>query len=114
MYVGARPAFADADSATWNISPEEIEKKYYRKDKGDHPCPPLWQSMRYGRVSARLQWKYSLYVIEDATESLGATYKNRHTGVFGDLGIFSFNGNKTSLQAAAEWWLAMMKKGWSI
>ena len=38
--------------------------------------------------------KYNLFVIEDAAESLGAKYKNKHTGTFGDLGCFSFNGNK--------------------
>jgi len=38
--------------------------------------------------------KYNLYVIEDATESLGATYREKQTGTLGDFGCFSFNGNK--------------------
>jgi len=38
--------------------------------------------------------KYSVYLIEDAAESLGSVYKNKYTGTYGDIGIYSFNGNK--------------------
>ena len=38
--------------------------------------------------------EYNIPVIEDAAESLGSLYKNKHSGTFGDIGVFSFNGNK--------------------
>lgn len=94
MYVGARPVFIDVDSATWNILPEEIEKNITEKTKAIIPVHLYGNPCDMEEI-CKIARKYSLYVIEDATESLGATYKNRHTGVFGDLGIFSFNGNKT-------------------
>ena len=39
--------------------------------------------------------EYQLVVVEDAAESLGSRYKDQHTGTFGQMGVFSFNGNKT-------------------
>ncbi|MFZ5906252.1 MAG: aminotransferase class V-fold PLP-dependent enzyme [Nitrospirota bacterium] len=93
MYVGAKPVFADVDIHTWNIDPAEIEKKITKKTKAilivhlyGNPCD-MDRVMKIAR-------KYKLYVIEDATESLGATYKSKFTGTFGDFGCFSFNGNK--------------------
>ena len=94
MYVGARPVFVDVDSSTWNISPEEIEKNITEKTKAIIPVHLYGNPCDMEEI-CKIARKYSLYVIEDATESLGATYKNRYTGTFGDLGIFSFNGNKT-------------------
>ncbi|WP_275375522.1 DegT/DnrJ/EryC1/StrS family aminotransferase, partial [Xenorhabdus bovienii] len=41
-----------------------------------------------------LSEKYSVPIIEDAAESLGSKYKNKHSGTFGKLGVYSFNGNK--------------------
>src|SRR3990172_1904658 len=94
MYVGARPVFVDVDSSTWNISPEEIEKNITEKTKAIIPVHLYGNPCDMEEI-CKIARKCSLYVIEDATESLGATYKNRYTGTFGDLGIFSFNGNKT-------------------
>ena len=42
----------------------------------------------------KISKRYNLKVIEDAAESLGSFYKNKHTGTYGDLGVLSFNGNK--------------------
>lgn len=93
IYVGAKPVFVDIDIETWNISPKEIERNITKNTKAIIPVH------LYGNPCAMeeivdIAKKNNLYVIEDATESLGATYKNKYTGTFGDFGCFSFNGNK--------------------
>lgn len=93
MYVGAKPVFVDVDMNTWNIDPDEIEKNITEKTKAillvhlyGNPC-----DMEH---IMKIADKHNLHVIEDATESLGAKYKGKFTGTFGDFGCFSFNGNK--------------------
>ncbi|MDK2820359.1 MAG: perosamine synthetase [Clostridia bacterium] len=93
LYVGATPVFADVDRETWNINPEEIRKVISTKTKAiilvhlyGNPCQ-MDEIMDIAN-------EHGLYVIEDATESLGATFKGKMTGTFGDIGCFSFNGNK--------------------
>jgi len=92
-YCGAKPVFADCLLDTWNINPEDIVKKITPKTKAiiavhlyGNPCD--MDSI------LDIAKKYNLYVIEDAAESHGATYKNKKTGSFGDAGTFSFFGNK--------------------
>jgi perosamine synthetase len=92
-YVGSTPVFVDIDPETWNIDPVEIEKAITSRTKAiivvhlyGNPCN------MYPIIA--LAKKYGLYIIEDACESLGAIYCNQQTGTFGDIGCFSFNGNK--------------------
>lgn len=92
-YVGARPVFVDVDVKTWNISARSVEEHITKKTKAIIPVH-LYGNPCEMKALLEIAKKNKLYVIEDATESLGATYKNRHTGTFGDLGCFSFNGNK--------------------
>lgn len=92
-YLQAKPVFADVDIDTWNISPKDLEKKITKKTKAIIPVHLYGNPCNMDEIMA-IANKYKLYVIEDATESLGATYKKKHTGTFGDLGCFSFNGNK--------------------
>ena len=92
-YVGATPRFADVDIRTWNISPEEIEKNITKKTKAIIPVHLYGNPCEMDAIM-KIAKKCGLFVIEDATESLGATYKGKYTGTFGDLGCFSFNGNK--------------------
>lgn len=93
MYVGARPVFVDVDFKTWNISPDEIRKGITGKTKAIIPVH-LYGNPCNMEAIMKIAAEHKLYVIEDATESLGAKYKDRFTGTFGDLGCFSFNGNK--------------------
>lgn len=93
LYVGATPVFSDVDLRTWNIDPEDIKRKITKRTKAIIPVHFYGNPCRMDEIMS-IAKKYGLYVIEDATESLGATYKNKHTGTFGDLGCFSFNGNK--------------------
>jgi len=93
IYVGARPIFVDVDINTWNIDPKEIEKSITGKTKAIIPVHLYGNPCNMDEI-LKIAKKHNLYVIEDATESLGAKYKGRHTGTFGDFGCFSFNGNK--------------------
>ncbi|MCL4456665.1 MAG: LegC family aminotransferase [Nitrospirae bacterium] len=93
MYVGARPVFVDVDLKTWNISPDEIRKNITKNTKAIIPVH-LYGNPCYMDEIVQIASEHKLHVIEDATESLGAKYKGRLTGTFGDFGCFSFNGNK--------------------
>lgn len=92
-YVGARPVFVDVDPNTWNIDPEELEKSITAKTKAIIPVHFYGNPCDMDKIMS-IAKRHKLYVIEDATESLGARYKGIYTGLFGDLGCFSFNGNK--------------------
>jgi len=93
VYVGAIPVFADVDKDTWNIDPEEIEKKITKKTKAILPVHLYGNPCDMDSI-LNIARSHGLYAIEDATESLGALYGGRHTGTLGDFGCFSFNGNK--------------------
>lgn len=93
LFVGAKPVIVDVDPITWNIDPQEIKKAITKKTKAIIPVH-LYGSVCNIEEIIEIARENNLFVIEDATESLGATYKNRQTGTFGDFGCFSFNGNK--------------------
>jgi len=93
LYVGAKPVIVDVDLITWNIDPQEIRKVITKKTKAIIPVH-LYGSVCNMDEIIEIARENKLLVIEDATESLGATYKNRQTGTFGNFGCFSFNGNK--------------------
>ncbi len=93
VYVGAAPRFVDVDIRTWNISPKEIEKNINKKTRAIIPVHLYGNPCEMGAIM-KIAKRHGLSVVEDATESLGATYKGRYTGTFGDMGCFSFNGNK--------------------
>jgi perosamine synthetase len=108
-YAGAWPVFIDAEPDYWQMDPQKV------LDFFDHHC--RWHNGQlHNRATGRrvrailpvhilghpvdlqpildVAKKFSLIVIEDATESLGANYRGRPTGQFGDIACFSFNGNK--------------------
>lgn len=93
LYVGATPVFVDVEPATWNISPAGIERAITERTKAILAVHLYGNPCRLDQVMA-LACQHHLHVIEDATESLGATYQGRQTGTFGDFGVLSFNGNK--------------------
>lgn len=99
LYQGAMPVFIDSEPDTWNMSPVALEKalKVYC-EKGKKPKAIIvvhlfGQSAEMKKIMA-LSEQYDVPVVEDAAESLGASYQGQHTGTFGKFGIFSFNGNK--------------------
>ncbi|MCL6589527.1 MAG: aminotransferase class I/II-fold pyridoxal phosphate-dependent enzyme [Firmicutes bacterium] len=93
IYVGATPVFVDINPHTWTIDPGEIEKAVTPRTKAVIPVHLYGFPCAMDAIM-ELADRYGLYVIEDATESLGATYKGRYTGTIGQIGCFSFNGNK--------------------
>jgi perosamine synthetase len=94
LYVGATPVFADVNIETWNVDPEAVERAVTKKTKAIIPVH-LYGNPCDMKGIRRIAEKYSLFVIEDAAESLGAKYEGEFTGTLGDLGCISFNGNKT-------------------
>ena len=89
LFQGATPVFAEIDPDTFNISPEDIEKKITDKTKAIIP-------VHYGGQVAdmypiiEIAKEHDLIVVEDAAEAHGAKYKGKHAGTFGDMAIFSF------------------------
>ncbi len=109
-YTNATPHFVDVDKDTMGLSPSILEKHLskigeikngvcYNKKTGKRisACVPMHTFGLPLRIDEIINVckKYNIAVVEDAAESLGSTYKNQHTGTFGLLGVFSFNGNKT-------------------
>ena len=99
LYCGARPVFIDSEPGSWNMSPPALERafEWARRENRLPRCVILVNL--YGQsadMDALLPIceRYGVPVLEDAAESLGATYKGRASGSFGRIGIFSFNGNK--------------------
>ncbi len=96
IYQNATPVFIDSDYETWNMDPSALEaafEKYGDKVKAVLVVHLYGLSADMDKIMAICE-KYNVPVIEDAAESLGAYYKGKHTGTFGEFGVFSFNGNK--------------------
>ena len=95
LYQQAKPIFVDCDDS-WNISPvllKEAIKSAPKKPKA------LIITHLYGQVCdldeiIEICKEENIYLIEDAAESLGASYQGKQSGTFGDMGVYSFNGNK--------------------
>jgi dTDP-4-amino-4,6-dideoxygalactose transaminase len=98
-YVGARPCFVDSDERTWNIDPSLLADELRgRARRGRLPAAVIavdlyGQCADYDRIAALCR-DYDVPLVEDAAEALGATYGTHAAGSLGDLGVFSFNGNK--------------------
>lgn len=95
IYQNAVPIFIDSDYETWNMSPNALEEAFekYPEVKAVLVVHLYGLSADMDKIMEICK-KHNVAVIEDAAESLGTYYKGKHTGVFGDYGIFSFNGNK--------------------
>lgn len=93
VYVGATPVIVDVDPLTWNIDPTEVGKAITDRTRAIIPVHLYGNPADMSRLMDVAR-RYGLYVIEDAAEALGATYQGQHVGTFGDIGVFSFNGNK--------------------
>ena len=124
-YCGAEPVFVDIGRDTLGMSPESLESWlkanavvvegncYYQPRQGAAvPDVETAKRLALKRISACVPMhsfghpcqvdkivaicdRYHIHVVEDSAESIGSYYKGQHTGTFGKLGIFSFNGNKT-------------------
>ncbi|PWW07538.1 pyridoxal phosphate-dependent aminotransferase EpsN [Paenibacillus cellulosilyticus] len=99
LYEGAVPVFIDADETTWNMSPAALQRALEdARRAGRMPKAVIVVSL-YGQSAdmaaiTELCEQYGVPIVEDAAESLGATYQGSASGTFGRFGIYSFNGNK--------------------
>ncbi len=96
LYQNANPVFIDSDKETWNLCPKLLNKYLFECEKKPKA---LIVTHLYGQCAniekiADICKLHGVCLIEDAAESLGAIYNGKHTGIFGDFGIYSFNGNK--------------------
>nr|WP_049755917.1 DegT/DnrJ/EryC1/StrS family aminotransferase [Desulforamulus reducens] len=93
-YTGATPVFVDSLKTTWQMDPDDVKRKITPKTKAimvvhlyGHPCD-------MDRLTS-IAKDYNLFIVEDCAEAFGSLYKGQHVGTFGDIGTFSFFGNKT-------------------
>ncbi|WP_420479189.1 aminotransferase class I/II-fold pyridoxal phosphate-dependent enzyme [Brevundimonas sp. FT23028] len=99
VYEGGEPVFIDSEADSWNMSPLALERAFETaKAEGWMPKAVIVVNL-YGQSAdmdpiLALCDHYRVPMIEDAAESLGATYKGKASGSFGLMGVFSFNGNK--------------------
>lgn len=108
-YCGAKPVFIDVDRDTMGMSPsalnsfletnaEQRDNICYNKKTGNRisACVPMHT---YGFAAeidqiCAIARKWNIPIIEDAAEAIGSSYKEKSLGTYGDIGVFSFNGNK--------------------
>jgi aminotransferase in exopolysaccharide biosynthesis len=112
-YTGAEPILFDIDPKTWQIDLDLVEKwlsinTHTRVSKGELRSYHNISQKKIGAIVPvhvlggmvdiykllDISDKYHIPILEDSTEALGSTYKGKHAGTFGKLGVFSFNGNK--------------------
>lgn len=109
-YCGAHPVFLDVDKDTMGLSPDSVEKwlskNAIQKEDGCYnkvtgrrikACLPMHtfgHPVRLDEIKVICD-NYSIELVEDGAESLGSFYKGKHTGTIGEIGVLSFNGNKT-------------------
>ncbi|HTL83228.1 MAG TPA: aminotransferase class I/II-fold pyridoxal phosphate-dependent enzyme [Bacteroidia bacterium] len=94
IYTGATPVIADVDPETWTLSPKEVERLITPRTKAIMPVHLYGHPCHMDELMA-IAKKHKLFVVEDCAEALGAKYKGKHVGGFGDAATFSFFGNKT-------------------
>ncbi|CAN7341179.1 DegT/DnrJ/EryC1/StrS family aminotransferase [Paenibacillus sp. LjRoot56] len=95
IYQNAIPVFIDSDLLSWNMCPRALEEAFekYPEVKAVIVVHLYGLSADMDKI-VELCNEHNVVLIEDAAESLGTFYKGKHTGIFGDFGIYSFNGNK--------------------
>ena len=94
-YEKAVPVFIDAEEQTWNMDPDALEAAFEKYPNAKAViCAHLYGTpAQIGRIREICD-RRGVPLIEDAAESLGSTFQGKMTGCFGDIGIYSFNGNK--------------------
>ncbi|MDT2820807.1 aminotransferase class I/II-fold pyridoxal phosphate-dependent enzyme [Enterococcus devriesei] len=99
LYQGATPVFIDSEPTTWNMSPRALEDALEEAERDNQLPKAIIVVNLYGQMAnydeiLAIANRFNVPIIEDAAESLGSTYKGISSGLFGTIGIYSFNGNK--------------------
>ena len=95
VYEGGIPVFIDTERDTWNMDPVALEKAFeIYPDVNVIVAAHLYGTPGKIDEIKKIATAHGAVIVEDAAESLGATYKGKETGSFGDYGCISFNGNK--------------------
>jgi pyridoxal phosphate-dependent aminotransferase EpsN len=99
LYLGARPTFLDSEPTSWNLDPNVLEDALSSRARAGKLPKALILVHLYGQSADldpifALCERHGVPVIEDAAEALGTLYKGRQVGTRGEVGVFSFNGNK--------------------
>lgn len=99
LYENAVPVFMDSDRATWNLDPNLLEEFLKSRARVNRLPAAVTVVHLFGQCAdldpiLELCRRYELPLLEDAAEALGASYKDRVPGTLGDVGVYSFNGNK--------------------
>lgn len=100
LYLGATPVWIDSEEATWNLCPELLAEALQKFKSRSKRIKAIIVVHNYGVPAnmekiMRLAKQYGVPVIEDAAEAWGASIKGKPCGTRGDIGVFSFNNNKT-------------------
>ena len=93
QWCGAKPVYVDVDEKTYNIDPEKIEEKINNRTKAIIVQHTFGNPAEMDKIM-EIAKKHNLLIIEDCAHSLGAEYKDRKTGTFGDVAFFSFGRDK--------------------
>ena len=98
-YLGAEPVFIDSNYETWNMDPELLAHALRQRAVRNHLPRAVIVVDLFGQCAdlaplLDICRKYEVILLEDAAEALGGSYRNRPAGTWGDIGMFSFNGNK--------------------
>ena len=114
-YQGATPIFIDSEPETWNMDPVLLEASILDRIAKDQKPKAIIVVHLYGMPCRIVDImdianKYEIPVIEDAAEALGSTFLEQKLGTFGDIGIFSFNGNKIITTSGGGALVSMNKK----
>ena len=112
VYEGAEPIFVDTEYDTWNMDPVALEKAFelYPEVKVVVVAHLYGVPAKMDEIRAICE-KHGALIIEDAAESLGATYKGQQTGTFGTYNAISFNGNKIITGSSGGMLLTDSKEG---
>ena len=98
-YLGAEPIFVDSETRTWNMDPDLLGWVLRGKARQNRLPQAVVVVHLYGQCAEmdailEVTSRYAVPVLEDVAEALGATYRGRAAGTFGEIAAFSFNGNK--------------------
>jgi perosamine synthetase len=91
--TGAKPVFVDIEKDTYTINPLDLEKKITKRTRAIIPVHLYGHPAKMGEI-LEIASKHSLFVIEDACQSLGSSYDGKQTGTLGEMGCFSMYASK--------------------